>query len=76
MLRILLVLAVVVGIVLWWKQQQRGRTDAAVPPPVDPPEAMLRCAECGVHMPASQALPGRGGAFCSAEHRTRFEDRG
>lgn len=79
MLRILLLLVVVIGIVLWWKHQQRGRHGAAPPtppPPAAEPEAMLRCAECGLHLPASQTLPGRGGAFCSVEHRTRFEARG
>lgn len=77
MLRILLVLAVVIGIVLWWKQQQRGRP--AEPPPQPKgaePEAMVRCAECGLHLPVSQTLPGRGGVFCSEEHRGRFEARG
>lgn len=36
---------------------------------------MVRCAECGMHLPEFEALPGRGGQFCSAEHRTRFETR-
>lgn len=77
MLRLLLLLAVVIGLLLWWKHSQRGRRET--PPPAagpNPPEAMLRCAECGLHLPSSQALPGRGGVFCSAEHRQRHEDRG
>jgi uncharacterized protein len=36
---------------------------------------MVRCAECGLHLPESEALPGRGGQFCCAEHRSRFEAR-
>jgi uncharacterized protein len=36
---------------------------------------MLRCAQCGMHLPAEDALPGRGGVFCSPEHRTSFEAR-
>lgn len=78
MLRVLLLLALVVALVLWWKHSQRGRREAPPPPAAGPipPEAMLRCAECGLHLPSSQALPGRGGVFCSAEHRQRHEDRG
>ncbi|MFN3861796.1 MAG: PP0621 family protein [Roseateles sp.] len=44
----------------------------AAPPP---PRAMLRCAECGMHLPADEALPGKGGVFCSAAHRASYEAR-
>lgn len=72
MAKVLWLLLVVVGVVLWWKHRQRG---VRVPPGARAPstETMVRCAQCGVHVPESQALPGRGGVFCSAEHRTRFE---
>ncbi|RTL34396.1 MAG: hypothetical protein EKK53_26390 [Burkholderiales bacterium] len=39
------------------------------------PAAMLCCAECGMHLPADEALPGKGGVFCSGEHRSSFEAR-
>ena len=33
-------------------------------------ETMVRCARCGVHVPASEAVIETGGAvFCSEEHR-------
>lgn len=47
----------------------------AAPPPPPKPQAMLRCAECGLHLPADDALPGKGGVFCSAAHRASFEAR-
>lgn len=79
MTRVLFLLAVAIGVILWWKHSQRGRREAEKsPPPAAPPsgpEAMLRCAQCGVHLPASQALPGRGGVFCSGAHREQFEAR-
>jgi len=55
----------------------RPREPEAGPPPAPParPQAMLRCAECGMHLPADEALPGKGGAFCSAAHRASFEAR-
>jgi uncharacterized protein len=37
------------------------------------PKAMVSCALCGVHLPQDEALPGRGGVFCSAAHRAEFE---
>jgi len=40
-----------------------------------PPQDMVSCSVCGMHMPASEALPGRGGQFCSAAHRAEFEQK-
>ena len=37
------------------------------------PQAMLRCAQCGLHLPRDEALPGRGGVFCGEPHRTAYE---
>lgn len=79
-MKFLLLLLAAIGVLLWWKHSQRGRVRGDAPPPAPSPspagpEAMLRCAECGVHLPASQALPGKGGSFCSAAHRQAFEAR-
>ena len=68
---VLLVLAVVV---LFWLIRSSLRR----PPPVPPsgrarPQPMLACAQCGVHMPQNEALPGRGGVFCGEAHRDAFE---
>lgn len=55
-------------------------TRPSAPPPAPPPapslpEDMVRCAECGMHLPASESLPGRGGQFCSPDHRASHEAR-
>ena len=34
---------------------------------------MLACAQCGVHLPRDEALPGRGGVFCGEAHRSDYE---
>ena len=34
---------------------------------------MLACAQCGVHLPRDEALPGRGGVFCGEAHRADYE---
>ena len=40
------------------------------------PQQMMQCAECGLHLPASEALAGpRGTVFCSEEHRLRYAGR-
>ena len=39
------------------------------------PRAIVACAQCGVHLPSDEALPGRGGVFCSEAHRTAFESK-
>ena len=36
---------------------------------------IVACAECGLHLPIDEALPGRGGHFCSAAHRAAYEAR-
>ena len=68
-------LAIAVLVLLWLLRgtlsRVRGsRTDT---PSVGSPTAMLRCAQCGMHLPRDIALPGRGGVFCDAAHRAAYE---
>lgn len=73
----ILLLAVLAFVLGFKRARPRPPQREAAPTPAAPvePEAMLRCAECGTHLPASEALPGRGGQFCCVAHRTRFEAR-
>ena len=80
-MKYLLVLAVVsVAIWLWRKNRREEMQERATPPkkPVPPavgaPQAMVRCAHCGLHLPATDALPGPGGVYCSAAHRRAAAD--
>lgn len=73
---LLLLLLAVVFFMLGAKRARPREPEARQPqPPAPPPRAMLRCAECGMHLPADEALPGKGGVFCSSAHRTSFEAR-
>lgn len=36
---------------------------------------MLACARCGLHLPRSEALPGKAGVYCSEAHRALAEAR-
>ncbi|MEY4979796.1 MAG: hypothetical protein RLZZ352_2066 [Pseudomonadota bacterium] len=77
-MKYLLVLAVVwVAYSIWRKNHMR--------PPVPPkaaapsqakagvPVVMVACLHCGTHLPEDEAVHGRGGPYCSAEHRQQHE---
>lgn len=80
-MKYLLLLLLLAGFffVLGLRRSRPREPEAGAPPPPPPPaaapQAMLRCAECGMHLPADEALPGKGGVFCSAAHRNGFEAR-
>ena len=70
---------IAVFVLLWLLRGTAGRRrdHAAAPPPSAPaarePQAIVACAQCGVHLPRDEALPGRGGVFCGDAHRAAFE---
>ncbi len=72
----ILLFLIAVFVLLWLLRGSVGRRR---PPPApggshgDRPLPMLACAQCGIHLPVNEALPGRGGVFCSAAHRAAFE---
>jgi len=74
-----LLFLVAVFVLLWLLRgsvQRLRRPPPAGRPPNDAdaaPQAMLRCAQCGLHLPRDEALPGRGGVFCGAAHRSAYE---
>lgn len=73
-----LLLLLVLGLVFYGLgSRRRGARDDAAGKPAgpQPPQSMVACSECGLHLPAQDALPGRGGQFCSAAHRAAFEAR-
>jgi uncharacterized protein len=48
-------------------QAQRKNT----PPPG--PVSIVECAQCGLHLPASEAVQGKRGVYCSAAHQQARE---
>lgn len=73
---VLLVLAALVLVWLLRRSLGRGRPTrppAPATPPAAEPQPMLTCAQCGLHLPRDEALPGRGGVFCGAAHRNAYE---
>jgi uncharacterized protein len=73
--KLLLVVALVlIGVWVWRRPR---RPDAAAPPPERGAElaaqTMLPCAVCSVHVARSEALVGKNGVYCCAEHRRQAE---
>ena len=56
-----------------WRRVRRPPPPSPPAPPDAAPQPMLTCAQCGLHLPRHEALPGRGGVFCGEAHRTEFE---
>ena len=81
---VLLLLIALLAFVLGFKRSRPPAARRAPPPePASPSSTsaasstpMVACTLCGVHLPRDEALPGRGGVFCSAEHRARHEGAG
>jgi uncharacterized protein len=72
-----LLLIVVLALVFWMLARKRARPpqsqQAQKASPKPPVLNMVTCAQCGLHLPLDEALPGQGGVFCSAAHRASFE---
>jgi len=66
------IILVVVGFLFaYWLLKGYGKkVQGDEPPPgVGGEEDMVRCAQCGVHLPQSESLTTSGMFFCSAEHQ-------
>ena len=75
MARILILLAVVLGVIWWLRSRaeaRRGETARRSRPANDSregsAEAMVQCAHCGVHLPRSEAIAWHGLHYCRRSH--------
>jgi uncharacterized protein len=74
-----LLLWLVLGLVVFYILRNKKKKSSSYKPRPDAAsaasanaETMLRCVECGIYLPASEALHDpTGAAFCSDEHRRR-----
>ncbi|MDB5893444.1 MAG: hypothetical protein JWQ88_975 [Rhodoferax sp.] len=75
-MKLLLVFLVVLFGIWLWRQGRLAERAAKSPPPakrVALPSEMVRCAVCGLHLPASEALTTGSKSFCSPEHQLQVE---
>ncbi len=75
------VAAIVVGVLLWLLRLQRRRPPDAPAPradqrPVREPVPMLRCATCGVHLAATDAVRAGDAVYCCDDHRVEHQRQG
>lgn len=72
----LLLLAVIIWLVyaLLKKYSRSVNKDEQTGSVVPPPENMVRCARCGVHLPRSEAILSRDETFCCEAHRSEHQD--
>ena len=73
MLRVLVLIAIVVGVALWLLKRRPAAGEGAGPAPKKPdaePAKMVACQHCGVHLPRPEAsYDAEGRPFCSEAHR-------
>jgi uncharacterized protein len=67
---LLVVLVVLVGFFVWRsnRRESLSRPPVRSTPPSRPLQDMVACAQCGLHLPRAEAVPGRRALYCSAEH--------
>jgi uncharacterized protein len=72
---LLILLAIAAGVRLWKRSRRISASGPNTPTRVvADPQPMLRCARCGVHLPASNTVAGRKGrAYCCLAHRRQVE---
>jgi uncharacterized protein len=80
LIRVLLLLGLVLAL-MWWfgkgrRREARDDGEGREPPPpaaaggAPAPQAMVRCAHCGLHLPQADALAGADDRpYCSEAHR-------
>jgi uncharacterized protein len=66
MSRLLFLLAVAVAVYLLLRSFRRPAPKQDVQ---NEAEEMVRCAQCGVHLPKSESIMSRGNFYCSDAHR-------
>lgn len=57
--------------IYWLLKGYRRRVDRDAERPAPPAEGetMVKCVQCGVHLPRSESIMSRGAFYCSAEHQ-------
>lgn len=69
---ILLIIAIWLGVLIvrhFWRQRQPKASDRQLPE-----QDMVRCAQCGLHLPKEDAVQAEGAFYCSDRHRLEHQE--
>jgi uncharacterized protein len=71
----LLVFLVVLVLAWRWRNWRENRRNEEIPrsKPDAHPTNVVACLDCGLHVPARDAVSGTFGAYCCADHRANRE---
>lgn len=72
-MKYVIVLAIVFLVAWRWRSARDSRIAQQQPKAQAQPTDMVACQQCGLHLPASEALQGRQGPYCSPAHRQAAE---
>lgn len=73
LLRLMVILVLAALVYGWLRSNQRHNRDARnalSQPPLA--EDMVRCAQCGIHLPRSEGILSAQKTFCCVEHRDAY----
>jgi uncharacterized protein len=75
---LLVFVVVILGYMLWraGRVQQSTKFNSTEKPSKSSPQHMVRCTQCGVHLPNGEAIHQAGAVFCSLEHAQNHKDKG
>ncbi len=68
-MKYLVLLLVLVVFYAYWRSQSRPSAPPRPPPPLAPPQDMVACDHCGLHLPRSETLSRGARHYCCAEHQ-------
>ncbi|WP_114417945.1 PP0621 family protein [Marinospirillum perlucidum] len=75
---LLIIRLLVFVLVFWagwrlWQYWQQARPSEKTSDKDDPGPKMVKCQECGVHLPADEAIQSGDLHFCSIDHRDAYQ---
>ncbi|MDR3372018.1 PP0621 family protein [Rhodoferax sp.] len=70
---LLILVAVLISVWLWRNRRDSGASVSTKQPAEPKPQDMVRCHHCGMHIPGNEAVVGKQGSYCSAEHQRLSE---
>jgi len=74
-LKFLLLALVILVVYFLYNANKRKAASPPRPPAAASAEDMVRCAQCGVHLPRSESLAAGERFYCTPEHRRLHEAR-